>query len=207
LDWELVVCDNASTDRTSEIALRAGAKVVHEPVRLISRSRNAGADAARGDWLLFIDADSRLSSQNLDDMLEQAGSNRCVGGGCIIAFDRAPWWGRVATALWNALSRTARWAAGSFLFCRADAFRESGGFPADMASGEELGISEALKAWGRPRGLRFVILSRQPHVSSGRKFYLYSFREFLSILFKIARSPKQSLRDPGVNRHLYDGRR
>src|SRR5262245_52596787 len=59
MDWELIVCDNNSTDRTAELARAAGARVVFEPINQIGRARNAGAAAASGDWLLFIDADSR----------------------------------------------------------------------------------------------------------------------------------------------------
>ena len=54
--WELIVCDNNSTDRTAEIARAAGARVVFEPHNQISRARNTGAAAATGEWLLFVDA-------------------------------------------------------------------------------------------------------------------------------------------------------
>src|SRR6185369_12224787 len=60
-NWELVVCDNNSTDRTAEVARAAGAKVVFEPHNQISRARNTGAAAATGEWLLFVDADSTPS--------------------------------------------------------------------------------------------------------------------------------------------------
>src|SRR5260221_9751643 len=57
-DIELIVCDNNSTDGTAAIARAAGASVVFEPLNQISRARNAGAAHARGDWLVFVDADS-----------------------------------------------------------------------------------------------------------------------------------------------------
>ncbi|MFA6004523.1 MAG: glycosyltransferase [Elusimicrobiota bacterium] len=206
-DTEVIVCDNNSTDDTARIAHAAGARVVFEPVNMISRSRNAGASAASGDWLLFIDADSQLSAGSLRNMLTAAASGRWVGGGCIIDLDRKPWWGILLVGLWNLLARAFRLAAGSFVFCRTDAFRAVGGFPPELAAAEELGLSYALKLWGKPRGLGFTVLTRNPHVSSGRKFDLYTTREFLTVLFKIARSPRHSLRDPGVNIYLYDGRR
>ena len=61
LGWEseLVVCDNNSTDRTADLSREAGAKVVFEPVNQIARARNTGAAGATGDWLIFVDADSR----------------------------------------------------------------------------------------------------------------------------------------------------
>src|SRR5580698_7482579 len=55
---ELIVCDNNSTDKTPQIARAAGATVVFEPVNQIARARNRGAEAATGDWLVFVDADS-----------------------------------------------------------------------------------------------------------------------------------------------------
>ena len=64
-DFELIVCDNNSTDRTAEIARAAGATVVFEPVNQIARARNSGAAAATGDWLIFVDADSHPSADCL----------------------------------------------------------------------------------------------------------------------------------------------
>ncbi|WP_202901608.1 glycosyltransferase family A protein [Bryobacter aggregatus] len=53
---ELIVVDNASADRTREVALSFGATVIHEAVHHIARVRNAGASAAHGDVLAFVDA-------------------------------------------------------------------------------------------------------------------------------------------------------
>lgn len=207
LAWEIIVCDNASSDSTARIAREAGAKVVFEPLRRISVARDTGAAAASGDWLLFIDADSRLSARTLEAVLRAMRSARFAGGGCLIDFDRKPWWGALLLGAWNLLSRTLRLAAGSLVFCRADAFRESGGFPPELAAGEELGLSKALKAWGRARGLGFTVLSETRHSSSGRKFHLYSFPEMLAIGLRLALSPSRGMRDTRVNRQLYDGRR
>lgn len=55
---EIVVVDNGSTDNTTEVALRAGARVVTEPLRGIFPATAAGFDAARGDILTRLDADS-----------------------------------------------------------------------------------------------------------------------------------------------------
>ncbi|MFA6091859.1 MAG: glycosyltransferase [Elusimicrobiota bacterium] len=207
LEFELIVCDNASTDATARIAQEEGARVVFEPMRFISRSRNAGASAASGDWLLFIDADSELSPALLSSMLEAARSGRYVGGGSLIDLDSKPLWGTVLVSLWNCGSALFKLAAGSFVFCRADAFREVGGFPPEIAAGEELFLSRALKRWGSLRGLDFMILKEARHVSSGRKFSLYTPWEFLSVLATLLKSPRQGLKDASIHKQLYDGRR
>ena len=92
--WQLIVTDNNSTDSTSEIAKRAGAEVVFEPVNQIARARNAGAAVATGDWFLFIDADSRLHVDSIRDMFRVIDSGRVGGGGCLVRMEDAPLWGR-----------------------------------------------------------------------------------------------------------------
>ncbi len=57
---ELIVVDGGSTDATATLALRSGARLVRS-----ARGRGfqlaAGAAAAKGDWLLFLHADTRLA--------------------------------------------------------------------------------------------------------------------------------------------------
>jgi rSAM/selenodomain-associated transferase 2 len=57
---DLVVADGGSGDGTAAIAETAGARVVQAP-RGRGLQLAAGAEAARGDWLLFLHADTRLS--------------------------------------------------------------------------------------------------------------------------------------------------
>ena len=58
LDFEVIVVDNASTDRTAEIAGRfPGVKVVHEPRKGLLWAREAGRQAATGEIIANIDAD------------------------------------------------------------------------------------------------------------------------------------------------------
>lgn len=57
---EVVVVDNASTDATARLATAAGARVVHEPVPGIWHAAAAGYDAATGDVIARVDADTVL---------------------------------------------------------------------------------------------------------------------------------------------------
>lgn len=59
---EIVVVDTGSTDDTVAIAERFGSRISHRPWdNDFSAARNFGLDQARGDWILYIDADERLS--------------------------------------------------------------------------------------------------------------------------------------------------
>ncbi|HVO40931.1 MAG TPA: glycosyltransferase, partial [Spirochaetia bacterium] len=57
-DYEIIVADNDSRDRTRSVARAHGARVVRGGVPGVARNR--GAAAARGEYLLFVDADTVL---------------------------------------------------------------------------------------------------------------------------------------------------
>jgi glycosyltransferase involved in cell wall biosynthesis len=57
LAGEVLVVDNASEDRSAELALAAGARVVYEPRRGYGSAYLAGFAAARGEYIVMADAD------------------------------------------------------------------------------------------------------------------------------------------------------
>lgn len=59
---EIVIVDTGSTDRSRAIAQSHGARVIDFPwTGEFAAARNAGLDASRGRWILYIDADERLA--------------------------------------------------------------------------------------------------------------------------------------------------
>jgi len=204
---EIIVVDNNSTDNTAELARRAGATVVFEPINQIGRARNAGAAHATGDWLLFLDADSLLSPGLLADILQLIESGKYVGCGSTLRMDGLPWWATMTLRFWTAASVLCRWAAGALVVCRRDAFQDVGGFDQELYALDEIRLSKQLKQWGRRRSLQFTILTGHPLETSSRKVSLYSGREIAVQIFRIFFLPKRTLQD---KKHLsvwYDGRR
>ncbi len=65
-DYEIIIADAHSIDKTAKIAQDIGCQVVNGG--LPPKGRNEGAKVAKGEMLLFIDADSRILS---DDFLEK----------------------------------------------------------------------------------------------------------------------------------------
>ena len=64
---EIIVVDDGSTDATVDIARQFGAAVrlIQQTNRGVSVARNAGASAATGDWLAFLDADDWYAADRL----------------------------------------------------------------------------------------------------------------------------------------------
>ena len=207
LTTEVIVVDNNSSDRTAQLAAQAGARVVFEPINQIGRARNAGAAAATGEWLLFLDADSLLNPRLLSDIMTMIEGGRHVGCGSTLAMDGLPWWATGIFHLWRGMSILFGWAAGALIVCRHDAFREVGGFPQDLYALEEIELSKRLKAWGRPRGLRFTILSKHPLETSSRKVTLYSPWEISAQILRVFLQRRRTLRDKTLLSVWYDGRR
>jgi glycosyltransferase involved in cell wall biosynthesis len=205
--WELIVCDNNSTDRTAEIARAGGAQVVFEPHNQISRARNKGASAAAGEWLVFVDADSTPSRELFAELKEAIDSGRVLGGGATVAADEDVLSVRAVLACWNAMSRSLRWAAGAFVFCEAAAFRAAGGFSEALYASEELELSGRLKRLAREQGREFRILHRHPLQTSARKLHLYGWREIAPVFGRFLLHPRRTLRSQKECSPWYDGRR
>ena len=173
--YEIVVCDNNSTDATAAVARARGVRVVHEPHNQISRARNTAARAAVGRWLVFLDADTLLSPELLRATLACFEGGKIVGGGAALIFDiaRIGPFATGMTAVWNRISASFGLAAGSYVFCYRQAWEEVGGFDEDVYAGEEIYFSRKLKRWGRARGMRFRILRDTPVITSARKVEWY----------------------------------
>src|SRR3954451_12532183 len=208
-DWshEVIVCDNNSTDRTADIARAAGARVVFEPMNQISRARNAGAAAATGDWLIFVDADSAPSRELFAAVAVLIKNGDVLAGGSTVAFSEADLAPRLVLGMWNVISRLTRWAAGSFMFCEAAAFRRVGGFSEELFASEELDLYRRLKRLAKSEGRRIVILHRHPIVTSARKVHLYKWRELIAFMVKMLVHPKATVRSRDACYSWYDGRR
>jgi glycosyltransferase involved in cell wall biosynthesis len=206
-ETELIVCDNNSTDRTADLARAAGAKVVFELINQIARARNTGALAASGDWLLFVDADSQPSAELLAEVAEKIESGRFLAGGATVRLAGDFPWANLGVKLWNFISRTLHWLAGSFIFCEAAAFREVGGFSHELFAAEELDLSRRLKRLARKEGKKITILHKHPLLTSPRKIQLYTARELASFLAKTILRAGKTLNNRDDCHAWYDGRR
>jgi glycosyltransferase involved in cell wall biosynthesis len=178
--FEVIVADDASTDRTASVAREHGAGVVAGGRRQIAATRNAGARAARGDLFLFVDADTIVNRDAVRAAI-RAMRRGAVGGGCPFQFDgHVPLYGRLMAAVAVPLYRALRLASGCFLFCTRRAFHAVGGFDEGLYGAEEAVMSQRLRRQGR-----FVVL-REVVITSGRKLRAYSAGEVLGLLARLA---------------------
>ena len=60
---EIVVIDNGSEDRTTDVAKKIGAKVFEIKTQDFSQLRELGMEKAGGEWIFYLDADERVSNE------------------------------------------------------------------------------------------------------------------------------------------------
>jgi glycosyltransferase involved in cell wall biosynthesis len=199
--YEIVVADDASTDATAQIAATGGAHVVPVEFRQIARTRNAGAAAATGDPLVFVDADTLVNETVLRRACEVLESG-AVGGGATPRFDAAaPAWSRAGMWMVIGPMRLLNLAAGCFVFVRREPFEAVGGFDERHFAGEEVMLSWAMKRRGR-----FVVL-RDRVDTSARKFVGASPWKTLWLSLRLAFRGMRGIRRREGNEFWYDGRR
>lgn len=200
-EYEIIVADDASTDRTAEVAAQNQARVVTVNRRQIAATRNAGAKAARGEVFVFLDADTLLTVETLRAALA-AIDDGVVAGGAQVQFDgNVPLFARAVTRVCMELFSVLKLAPGCFLFCKRSAFETTGGYDEQYFASEEIWISKALKQHGR-----FVML-RTPVITSGRKLRDHGTAKMLWKMAVIAvRGPRHLQKREGLDL-WYDGRR
>jgi GT2 family glycosyltransferase len=199
--YEIVVVDDDSDDATAEIAQRAGARVLPVKLRQIAAVRNAGARAAAGDVLFFVDADTCIAPGHVTAGL-QALADGCSGGSAKVELDSdVPLWAHVFLRVFAAFYFASNLGVGAFLFMRRETFLVAGGFDEQYFAGEEVYLSLALKKLGR-----FRILD-EPIITSARKMRMHRgglvLKQFLWITF----GGKRALRKREKLQLWYDGKR
>ncbi len=149
---ELIVVDGGSEDKTVRIA-RKYAKVLSSKGR-VGRARNAGAKAAAGKYLLFLDADTYLNAHFFNAALSEFSDPKVVGVGGKIMPEHLNPAERVMFEAFNAMIAASFAAgkpvlAGTCVMYRKNAFRKSGGFDEGRAASEDFDLCERMAKIGK----------------------------------------------------------
>jgi glycosyltransferase involved in cell wall biosynthesis len=199
--YEIIVVDDGSTDATPAIARTEGAQLVQIQRRQIAAARNAGAKAARGDILVFVDADTQIQAAHVTGAMSALKSGYS-GGSARVAVDGViPRWARIFLRLFSIVYFGNNLGAGAFIFTTRRNFDRVGGFDEELFIGEEVYLSIALKKIGR-----FKLLS-VPVVTSGRKLRMHSGGKILSGSFGILLRGRRGACNRENCAFWYDGRR
>lgn len=189
-DTEIIVVDNNSVDKTKDIAEKCGAKVINEPHQGVGQARKTGTEVAKGEWIMNLDADSRLPVDyfsHATEIFARESDLVCLGGQ--IEFYDAPWWLNTLRFLsHHLLYYYARMVSGgrvgplgnNMIFRKSD-YQKTAGFNADLRFGEDSDICRKLSKLGKVKidfGLKCSISSRRYRWNQKP---VAQFRNFLAV--------------------------
>jgi rSAM/selenodomain-associated transferase 2 len=179
-DFETIVVDGGSRDRTIEIARQSSAVQVMTASKGRAVQMNAGAKLATGEWLLFLHADTVLPDGAIQRLLDLESDAAVQAGGFMHQFSGDDWRLKVISFLDNFRCVRSRIIYGDqALFIRRALFEQLGGFP-NQPILEDVAFCERLIKVTTP-----LVLS-PPVVTDARKFLKMGvWRSFIRVLLII----------------------
>lgn len=188
-DYEVIVVDGGSTDRTIECVQEFTLSTQHSALRslrLLSAPKgrasqmNMGAKQAQGDWLLFLHADTVLPSGAIQRLNGMEVDRTIQAGGFMHRFSGDDWRLKLISFLDNFRCIRSRIIYGDqALFVRRPLFEQLGGFP-NQPILEDVALCERLIAVTRP------LLLSPAVVTDARKFLKVGvWRSFFRVLLII----------------------
>ncbi|MEW6592534.1 MAG: glycosyltransferase [Candidatus Hadarchaeota archaeon] len=195
-DLEIIVSDSHSDDNTQEIAKKYGAKLVLSERLGPAVGRNRGAEIAKGEILLFLDADT-VPSKNVLETMDKIQNERkdVVGGTCALYPSRGSVLDWLIMALANAALRLIMLGGtpqdtGCCSFYRRKVFEKVGGVREDLKLNEAHDLAIRTKPYGK-----FVYI-KAPAFTSMRRYKKAGYMQTIMIYIKAAVSYLQKKEVP-----------
>jgi len=159
---QLLVVDGGSKDSTAKIAKKY-ATVLHNPGRTIASARNEGVHRAKGDLLIFLDADTLLTKQFVSRAFSELSDPRTVvAGGLVMPRDVGPFTTLVFYffnfLIFASFAIGKPVLAGTCVAYKKKAFDAVGGFDEEMAASEDFDLCERVSRLGRAAFLSDVVV-------------------------------------------------
>ncbi len=138
-DYEIIVADANSKDKTVKIAKKYGCKVVKGGLPPVGR--NNGAKAAKGEFLLFLDSDVFFDKDFLQSLIKQFKSKKIDAMSAFINPDSGKLIDRIFTFITNIyyflLQKISPHASGFYIFIKRDVHRKINGFNESLKLSED----------------------------------------------------------------------
>jgi glycosyltransferase involved in cell wall biosynthesis len=152
---ELIVVDSGSTDSTLAIARDAHARIERISPGPVGRSRNRGAEIAKGQYIAFVDADCELDPDWLVFLMDHFNDTNVVAAGTVTIppANDLTWvervWHGVGTPNNEGPSKAVSWLPTSNLLVRESVFMDIHGFNENLISCEDADLGYRLSSRGK----------------------------------------------------------
>jgi len=196
--FEIIVADNASTDRTAEIAHNFGARVTTVHEKGVALVRQDGFASSKGEILAGTDADTSLPQgwlAKINEVFQRRSDLVAITGGA--KFDSASLLNRALAEYLFPITMRAMFAFGKkalngFSFAvRAKAFEQVGGFNKNLVSAEDVDLGIRLAKVGKVEFIPGIsVLTSSRRIDAGRiKFFTHHLSNVVNFMI-LGRRPK-----------------
>ncbi len=193
--YEVIVVDNASTDKTTAVAREWDVNIITEPTKGVARARQTGFLAARGQIIASTDADTAVSPNWLACIAENFNTYPSCGG----VYGPVYWWDGKPVERWvlsypvtwvlslsNQVRRSLWW--GSNFAIRRDIFFDVGGFSTNIPSGEDTDLSLRVNRYANIRfDPKLIVYSSSRRAKRGYTRLTYDFAQHVVDRFVLQR--------------------
>lgn len=186
-DYEVIVADADSKDRTREIAKRNGCRVVKGGMP--AAGRNKGAKAAKGGILLFLDADSLIGEDFLENALSDIEKRKLDVAGSYLYPLSNNLIDRIFLAIFNIWTYATQLfypnACGSGIFCRKWLHSKIKGFDETIKLSEDMDYVRRAGKYGKFGLVRKsrVVYSMRRYEKEGR--FKVGLKLLLSAIYRL----------------------
>lgn len=174
VDFEVIVVNDASTDRTAQMITRLGDRRIRlaqqDRPAGVSAARNRGIAEARGEWIAFLDDDDLWASQKLVRQLEAAKGSGCAwayAGDVLVDAELRVLTGGPPPTPERVLSTLTRYnsvpSGGSNVVVRAEALAEAGPFDPTLRRTEDWDMWIRLARLGPPACVSLPLVAYRFH--------------------------------------------
>lgn len=186
-NYEIIVADADSTDKTKQIAREHGCKIVKGGSPAVGR--NNGAKIAKGEILAFFDADVQFSQDFLRNVIDEFKHRKLDVAGCLIKPLSNGMIYRIFFVIYNFIIFLIQFfypnAAGCSIFCKKSLYKKVKGFDETIKLGEDLDYVNRCSKHGKFRIIKSekVSLSMRRFDHEGK--LKVAFRHIASALYRI----------------------
>lgn len=207
-DYEVIVANGQSTDRTVEIAKQYGARVINVPKVNPATARQKGVETAQGEIIACIDADTLVPPNHLQMLVREFSQDPTAVGltGIIEGWGGSPWqnfiykWANTFFCKLNFLLGRYGFQGQSFAF-KKSAFLEIGGFNTQLHTGEDFDLACRMSKVGKIKLVpkTFGISSVRRIKEGPLKTISRGFLSYLRVVWKIPfKKPREKESFPAI---------
>ena len=196
----IVVC--RGNDKTKEIAGKYADKIVLIKEKGASKARNFGAKHAKGEYLFFVDADTKLS-QNIVAKAVKFLNKGYVGGTAKVEYDSKNYRIKVVEVIQNFCLDRWKICLIQFIYTTRKIFDKSNGWSETIDFGEDMNFLKDLSKFGKLKYISDSIIKTSPRRFIKNKDYIYATLGGFLVMGGIKKLPFYVIRPQETSKKKY----